>query len=121
MRAAYEELHRLGHAHSVEVRLDGALVGGLYGVALGKLFAGESMFSSHDGASKVAVVALVGQLQRWGFGLIDSQVHTETLAAMGAQEITREEYLRALPQLVGAPSRPGPWTLEKDWSPTSRP
>jgi leucyl/phenylalanyl-tRNA--protein transferase len=121
MKAAYEHLHQLGHAHSVEVRLDGALVGGLYGVAVGRLFAGESMFSLEDGASKVALVALITQLQHWGFGLIDSQVHTETLASMGAQEISRSEYLDALPALVGAPSRIGRWTLDPDWAATSLP
>ncbi len=79
------------------------------------------MFSLADGASKVALVALVTQLQRWGFGLIDSQVHTETLASMGAIEISRAEYLDILPGLAGAPSRVGRWTLDPDWAATSLP
>ena len=111
MRHAYQCLHDLGHAHSVEVRLDGELVGGLYGVGVGKLFAGESMFSTHDGASKVALVALAKQLADWGYGLIDSQVHTQTLAAMGALEISRADYLARLAELVSAPGQPGPWRL----------
>jgi len=119
MRQAYQVLHEQGHAHSVEVRMDGELVGGLYGVAVGQLFAGESMFSTVDGASKVALVSLVHQLKLWGYRLIDSQVHTETLAALGALEISREEYLTRLSDLVSASGRPGPWRLEI--SPTFQP
>lgn len=111
MRQAYQALHALGHAHSVEVREDGELVGGLYGVSVGQLFAGESMFSNSDGASKVALVALVSQLKEWGYKLIDSQVHTETLASMGATEISRADYLAGLPDLINAPGQPGPWRL----------
>lgn len=117
MRSAYIALHHLGHAHSIEVREDGELVGGLYGVAMGQIFAGESMFSRADGASKVALVALVQQLKAWGYQLIDSQVHTDTLAAMGATEISRAEYLRTLKTLINAPGKHGPWKLEI--SPTS--
>ena len=117
MREAYLALHQLGHAHSIEVRLDGELVGGLYGVAIGQIFAGESMFSRADGASKVALVALVQQLKAWGFQLIDSQVHTDTLASMGACEISRVDYLSALKTLSAAPGKDGPWRLEI--SPTS--
>ena len=75
------------------------------------------MFSTADGASKVALVALVRQLKAWGYRLIDSQVHTDTLAAMGAQEVSRDAYLAQLPGLIGAPGQPGPWRLEI--SPTS--
>lgn len=112
MRQAYQALHALGHAHSVEVRLEGELVGGLYGVGIGQLFAGESMFSTVDGASKVALVTLASQLKAWGYRLIDSQVHTQTLASMGAVEIPREAYLGLLSEVVSAPGKPGPWRLE---------
>ncbi len=112
MREAYQELHALGHAHSVEVRLDGELVGGLYGVAVGRLFAGESMFSQVDGASKVALVTLTQQLASWGFQLIDSQVHTDTLQSMGAVEIARPQYLQMLPRLVSSEYMVGPWELD---------
>jgi leucyl/phenylalanyl-tRNA--protein transferase len=117
MRQAYQVLHQMGHAHSIEVRQEGELVGGLYGVAVGELFAGESMFSVVDGASKVALVTLVQQLRAWGYKLIDSQVHTDTLASMGATEVSREVYLEKLSELIRAPGRIGPWRLEL--SPTS--
>jgi len=100
MRAGYQRLHELGYAHSVEVRLDGRLVGGLYGVALGRMFYGESMFSRAVDASKVALVALVERLQARGFPLIDCQVRTPLLAALGAREIPRRDFLRRLTRLV---------------------
>jgi leucyl/phenylalanyl-tRNA--protein transferase len=117
MMTAYQRLHQLGHAHSVEIWQDQALVGGLYGVAIGRLFAGESMFSTVSNASKVALVALVRQLHRWGFGLIDSQVHTDTLERMGANEIPRPQYLNALPALVGKPHMVHRWRLDDDFDP----
>jgi leucyl/phenylalanyl-tRNA--protein transferase len=89
-------LHRLGHAHSVEAWQDGELAGGVYGVAIGGLFAGESMFHRKTDASKVALVFLVDRLRERGFALFDTQFVTEHTARMGAVEITRREYLRRL-------------------------
>lgn len=102
---AYTELHRLGHAHSVETWLEGALVGGLYGVAIGGLFAGESMFSRARDASKVALVHLVGLLSdvHAGRRLLDTQWQTPHLATLGVVEIDREEYLRRLEVAVALP------------------
>jgi leucyl/phenylalanyl-tRNA--protein transferase len=90
------ELHRMGHAHSIEVRRDGELVGGLYGVALKGAFFGESMFSTARDASKIALVHLVARLMRGGFTLLDTQFATEHLAQFGAIEIPRKEYRRRL-------------------------
>ncbi|MDD1968389.1 leucyl/phenylalanyl-tRNA--protein transferase [Pseudomonas putida] len=92
MQAAYIELHRRGHAHSVEVWDDGKLVGGLYGLAMGKLFFGESMFSRADNASKVGFATLVPYLKAWGFVLIDCQMPTEYLHSFGAREIPRQTF-----------------------------
>jgi len=93
---SYRELHRLGHAHSVEVWREGKLVGGLYGVKLGAAFFGESMFHTVPGASKVALVHLVARLKKGGFSLLDTQWITPHLELFGAVEIPREEYLRRL-------------------------
>jgi leucyl/phenylalanyl-tRNA--protein transferase len=112
MEQAYNELHALGFAHSVEAWDDGELVGGLYGVALGRIFFGESMFARGPDASKLCFVALVKQLQLWGFGLLDSQVHTEHVARFGAHDIPREEYLDRLTDLVREPGRLGLWRFE---------
>lgn len=101
MRAAYIELHRLGIAHSVEARLDGELVGGLYGIALGKVFFGESMFSRRSNASKVAFTALCHNLNSWGFELIDCQVHSDHLASLGATDMPRPQFAERLHQLIG--------------------
>lgn len=109
MIMAYESLHRNGIAHSVEVRQDGDLVGGLYGVAIGRAFFGESMFSRATDASKVALVHLCERLTRWGFGLIDCQMRTEHLMRLGAVEIPRAELIRRLDRLCLQPG-PGP-----DW------
>ncbi len=99
--AVYTELHRMGFAHSVESWLDGELVGGLYGVALRGLFAGESMFSHRRDASKVALVHLVEQLRHNGFTLLDTQFITAHLAQFGAMEIPRGEYLLLLSDAMG--------------------
>lgn len=112
MQQAYGLLHRMGIAHSVESWRDGELVGGLYGVALGKVFFGESMFSRVTDASKVAFVHLVSQLIDWGFGLIDCQMRTPLLASFGAREIARAEFTSRLAELVHYPSRSGPWRFE---------
>lgn len=93
---AYLALHRAGHAHSVEVRRDGALVGGLYGVSVGGLFAGESMFSRESNASKIALNFLVERLKARGYALLDTQTRTEHLKSLGAVEIPRSVYLKRL-------------------------
>ena len=93
---SYMELRRLGHAHSVECRSQGGLAGGLYGVALGRAFFGESMFSRRTDASKVALVALVGRLRARGFELLDTQWLTDHLRQFGGFEVTRGEYQRRL-------------------------
>jgi leucyl/phenylalanyl-tRNA--protein transferase len=110
MRRAYARLHRAGHAHSFETWRDGELVGGLYGVAVGRMFYGESMFSRATDASKVALVALVEELRRRDMPLIDCQVRTPLLAALGAREIPRRAFLRELAALVHYDEPPGRWT-----------
>ena len=116
MIAAYIELHRLGIAHSFETWIDGELLGGLYGVAIGRAFYGESMFSKQTDASKIAFVHLVRQLQRWNFGLIDCQMKTDHLASLGAREIPRQEFSALLADLVnyGDPNAARPWELDVD-------
>jgi leucyl/phenylalanyl-tRNA---protein transferase len=100
----YSALHLQGHAHSVEVWSDNQLVGGLYGIALGKVFFGESMFSRADNASKVAFAYLVRQLQLWDFKLIDCQVANEHLFSLGAIEIEREEFQQILLEFTNKPT-----------------
>ena len=100
MQAAYVALHRAGHAHSYETWQDGRLVGGLYGVAIGRAFFGESMFSTQTDASKVALVALVETLRERGCPMIDCQQRTPLLASMGGREIPRRQFLRRLAALV---------------------
>ncbi len=109
MRAAYGELHRLGHAHSVEVFDGDALVGGIYGVALGRMFFGESMFSGRPGGSKIALAGLARRLRGWGWPLVDAQVESAHLVSLGAHAMPREEFLRAIAGLVDPPA-PGSWT-----------
>jgi leucyl/phenylalanyl-tRNA--protein transferase len=113
MKEAYLELHRRGLAHSVESWRKGELVGGLYGVSLGAAFFGESMFALAPDASKVAFVALVGQLRRWGITLVDSQVYTDHLARFGAEEWPRPRYLAALRSALDRPHRLGPWAFDE--------
>jgi leucyl/phenylalanyl-tRNA---protein transferase len=112
MRAAYARLAALGYAHSAEAWADGELVGGLYGVAIGRMFYGESMFARQSDASKVAFVTLVGQLRRWGFRMIDCQMSTAYLASFGAREIPRREFLDEVSRAVREPAIPSPWTLD---------
>jgi leucyl/phenylalanyl-tRNA--protein transferase len=111
---AYQRLHELGYAHSVESYLGEELVGGLYGVALGAMYFGESMFTRVSDASKVAFVHLVRQLETWGFTLIDCQVTTTHLASLGAEEIRRSEFARRLAAALNTPDRPGPWRFDLD-------
>lgn len=113
MKTAYAALHRRGLAHSVEAWCDDRLVGGLYGVSLGAAFFGESMFAKAPDASKVAFVALVEQLRRWGITLVDCQVHTEHLARFGACEWPRREYLAALKKALARPTRRGRWSFDE--------
>jgi len=110
MQAAYLALHRAGHAHSFETWQGDRLVGGLYGVALGRAFFGESMFSRATDASKVALVALVETLRGRGCPLVDCQQRTPLLASLGAREIPRRQFLRRLAALVNYPEPPGKWT-----------
>ncbi|MFN3629346.1 MAG: leucyl/phenylalanyl-tRNA--protein transferase [Casimicrobiaceae bacterium] len=100
MRAVYGELHRRGVAHSVETWVEGELVGGLYGLALGRVFYGESMFARVTDASKIAFAHLVAQLSRWEFGLIDCQQETAHLASFGARPIARAAFLEHLNRLL---------------------
>lgn len=101
IESAYAELHRRGHAHSIECRYDGALVGGLYGVKLGAAFFGESMFSRMRDASKIALAHLVARLRVGGFGLLDCQFITDHLASLGAIEIGRDDYVSLLDAALG--------------------
>jgi leucyl/phenylalanyl-tRNA--protein transferase len=110
MRKAYLRLHREGYAHSFESWRDGELVGGLYGVALGHMFYGESMFSRATDASKVALVNLVSFLKPAGFPLIDCQMHTPLLESLGAREIPRAQFVRALASLVNYAQPPMKWS-----------
>lgn len=96
MKQAYAQLHRIGFAHSVECWEGDMLVGGLYGVSMGKVFFGESMFSRLTDASKIGFAHLVEQLKEWGFGLIDCQVSSGHLASLGAKDIPRDEFLGLL-------------------------
>ena len=111
---AYTTLHRLGHAHSIESWHEGELAGGLYGVAVGRMFYGESMFSRRPDASKVALAHLVRQLERWGFEIVDCQMSTAHLSSLGAREIPRSEFLRHVRRLIALPAVASPWRLDPD-------
>src|SRR5687768_776686 len=111
---AYTKLHELGFAHSIETWEGDKLVGGLYGVSLGAAFFGESMFAQAPDASKVAYVACIRQLDHWGIGLIDCQVHTEHLERFGAYEVPRLRYLELLKVALDQPTRRGKWSFEID-------
>ncbi len=112
MIAAYSRLHQAGYAHSVETWRDGQLVGGLYGVAIGRMFYGESMFSREPDASKVALVHLARQLLHWEFGLVDCQMETVHLASLGARTMPRTVFTTRLAELVNLPHHPGPWRFD---------
>jgi leucyl/phenylalanyl-tRNA--protein transferase len=114
MRVAYERLHDLGVAHSVECWSGERLVGGLYGVSLGAMFCGESMFSDAPDASKAAFVALARALEQWSFQVIDCQVPTEHLASLGAVAIPRSGFLERVRAALQAPTRRGRWELPFD-------
>jgi leucyl/phenylalanyl-tRNA--protein transferase len=113
MIAAYTALHRCGIAHSVETWINGDLAGGLYGVALGRMFYGESMFTRTTDASKIALAHLARQLHRWEFGLIDCQMNTAHLASLGGREIKRDDFIRQLKVLVNC-EPPQSWQFDDD-------
>lgn len=110
MREAYLRLHALGHAHSVEVRDGGRLVGGIYGIAVGRMFFGESMFSAESGGSKAALAGLAQWLHGRGWPLIDAQVENDHLLRMGAERWPRAEFLAEVARLAALPAEPGPWS-----------
>ncbi|WP_226661357.1 leucyl/phenylalanyl-tRNA--protein transferase [Microbulbifer aggregans] len=109
MHCAYQLMHARGHAHSVEAWEDGELVGGLYGIAIGRVFFGESMFHRATDASKVAFAHLIAQLRQWDCQLIDCQVSNPHLASLGAQEISRSRFEAKLQNEVARPGFPAPW------------
>jgi len=111
---AYSQLHQQGHAHSVECWQGNKLVGGLYGVSIGKMFFGESMFSTVRDSSKIALVALCQQLERWGFELIDCQIYSEHLSSLGAEEIDRKDFIHSINELCLQVSPRKPWQLDAD-------
>jgi leucyl/phenylalanyl-tRNA--protein transferase len=114
MVTAYEKLHELGFAHSIEAWDGDTLVGGLYGVSMGAAFFGESMYAKAPDASKIAFAACVRQLDSWGVGLIDCQVHTEHLERFGAYEVPRGEYLEMLRSALDEPTKRGTWEFDID-------
>jgi leucyl/phenylalanyl-tRNA--protein transferase len=109
MQEAYVNLHGLGYAHSVETWFKGELVGGLYGVSLGKAFFGESMFHRKADASKVALAILVQKLKSWDFQFIDSQMTTDHMARLGAREVPRRIFLKRLKSALRHPTKRGKW------------
>ena len=109
MQQAYQGLHQLGYAHSVETWIDGKLAGGLYGVALGRAFFGESMFSCVRDASKIALAHLCVYLQQRNFGIIDCQMETAHLTSLGARSLPRRDFAAALESLVDSGDKPGQW------------
>jgi leucyl/phenylalanyl-tRNA--protein transferase len=112
MRRAYTSLHNAGLAHSIEVWMDGELAGGVYGVAIGRMFFGESMFAQRTDASKIGIVVLAQQLARWRFPFIDCQLETAHLLSLGAEHLPRRKFIAEIAQLVKerAPS----WRLDAD-------
>lgn len=118
MERAYLELHRMGYAHSVEAWEAGELAGGLYGVSLGRIFFGESMFSHRPNASKVALVRLAQRLAGWGYRVIDAQVPTPHTLAMGAQQWPRARFLETLKRELVHPTRRGSWAREPPFDET---
>jgi leucyl/phenylalanyl-tRNA--protein transferase len=111
MQEAYINLHELGYAHSVETWFDGKLVGGIYGVSLGKAFFGESMFHRKTDASKVAIASLVDKLKSWHFHFLDGQMTTGHMISLGAKEISRRLFLKQLRSALAHPTRRGRWRI----------
>lgn len=112
MLAAYGRLHQLGHAHSVEVYAGDRLVGGIYGVAIGRMFYGESMFSHESGGSKAALAGLARHLAAQGWPLLDAQVVNPHLLSLGARLLARADFLAQVETLAASPGRIGPWTAD---------
>lgn len=112
MRNAYVRLHKLGYAHSIETWDGDQLIGGLYGISIGKIFFGESMFSRRTDASKLAFVYLVRQLEKWAFALVDCQVYSEHLGSLGAEQIPRERFTAYLDNYCDKPGMPGRWQCD---------
>jgi leucyl/phenylalanyl-tRNA--protein transferase len=112
MRRAYGSLHATGFAHSIEVWMDGELAGGFYGVAIGRMFFGESMFTRRTDASKIAIVRLSAQLERWNVPFIDCQLETEHLLSLGAEHISRRQFVAEVAQLVNEPALS--WVMDAD-------
>ena len=115
MKAAYLALHEQGLAHSIEVWMNGALAGGVYGVGLGRMFFGESMFSRRTDASKIALACLAAQLDRWGFPWIDCQLETDHLVSLGATPMPRRGFVAEVARLVREPAPD--WVLDDDLLP----
>ncbi|MDO8909017.1 MAG: leucyl/phenylalanyl-tRNA--protein transferase [Pseudohongiella sp.] len=117
MQAAYLRLHALGHAHSLEVTQNGKLLGGLYGVSLGRMFFGESMFSLAPNASKLAFIALCHQLHSWNYRLVDCQLPTEHLTSLGARTMSREDFMVELAsgrsEVPDSAALAGKWTFDE--------
>ena len=112
MRRAYAALHAGGLAHSIEVWMDGELAGGMYGVGIGRMFYGESMFARRTDASKIAMTALAAQLERWGFPLIDCQLETDHLLSLGAEPMSRRAFVAEVDRLT---KLAGPkWDIDAD-------
>jgi leucyl/phenylalanyl-tRNA--protein transferase len=110
MIEAYDHLHKLNHAHSLEVRNEsGELVGGVYGISIGTIFFGESMFSKATGASKIALLYLSAYLDSWGYAIIDTQLPSAHLASLGGSEMTRDKYLSLLPKFTAQASHYNAW------------
>jgi leucyl/phenylalanyl-tRNA--protein transferase len=112
MQRAYIRLHELGYAHSVESWFEGNLVGGIYGVSLGKCFFGESMFSYESDASKAAMAMLIGHLAKWEFHMLDAQVTTRHMLSLGAKEMSRNVFLEKLRAALQFPTMRGRWNVE---------
>lgn len=112
MQQAYTRLHQMGFAHSAESWSEGELVGGIYGVSLGKAFFGESMFFSKTDASKVALAFLIERLKKWGFHMLDAQVTTRHLESLGAKEIPRKLFLKKLENALRFPTIKGNWGMK---------
>jgi leucyl/phenylalanyl-tRNA--protein transferase len=114
LRTGFEALHARGFAHSIEAWRGDKLVGGLYGVSIGRAFCGESMFAHEGDASKIAMATLLGNLRHWGFRFVDCQVYTDHLSRFGASEWPRSRFLRALRTAISEPAEPAPWVLPLD-------
>lgn len=115
LRRGFTALYERGLAHSIEAYDEkNQLVGGLYGVSMGRAFCGESMFAQAPDASKIALVTLLGNLLHWGFHFVDCQVYTDHLSRFGASEWPRSKFLPALSRALSVPTQPGPWTFDLD-------